>query len=47
MSAITNIDLEGLARKRRVRALHKWFAAVQRNATKPVLLQADNTPKYS
>lgn len=47
MSAITKVDLDALARKKRVRSLHKWFAVLQRSASKPALLQSDNSPKYS
>ncbi len=47
MAGHSKIDLEELARKRRVRSLHKWFAALQRNVNKPVLIEAENTPKYA
>lgn len=31
----TKIDLEELARKRRVRSLHKWFDALKKSVNKP------------
>lgn len=47
MAAITQVDLEGLSRKRRVRSLHKWFAALQRNVNKPSIKEASDSPKYA
>lgn len=47
MSIITKTDLDNLSRKRRVRSLHKWFAALQRNVNKPVISGAPNGPVYS
>ena len=47
MPAITKVDLEGLARKRRVKSLHQWFAALQRIVNKPAMLEANDSPKYA
>ncbi len=47
MPAITKVDLEDLSRKRRVRSLHKWFAALQRSVSKPAILEASDSPTYS
>ncbi len=47
MSVITKVDMDALARKRRVRSLHKWFATLQRSVNKPAMLEAINNPKYA
>ncbi len=47
MIGITKLDLEALARKRRVKSLHKWFATLQRSVNKPAILEALNNPKYA
>ncbi len=47
MTTVTKADLDNLARKRRVRSLHKWFSAFQRSANKVAIPQADNSPKYT
>lgn len=47
MSVITKVDLDQLARKRRVKSLHKWFATLQRNVNKPAIAAAANAPTYS
>jgi hypothetical protein len=35
MAAPTALELSCLARKYRVKSMHKWFAALARTATKP------------
>ncbi len=47
MVNITKADLSNLARKRRVRSLHQWYAAFQRSANKHAVPEAANAPKYA
>jgi|GEM_PF-1632811 len=42
---ITQRDLDGVVRKRRVRSLHRWFATVQRMVNKPAVKETG--PKYA
>ena len=36
MAAPSALELSVLARKRRVRSLHKWFATLARSVSKPI-----------
>jgi hypothetical protein len=38
MAGLSEKDLVGLARKRRVRSLHRWFDVVKRSLAKPTLV---------
>jgi len=47
MATVTKLDLDNLARKRRVRSMHKWFAVFQRSANRVALPAAINSPQYA
>ncbi|GEM_PF-5075440 len=39
MAGLTQVDLDGLARRKRVRSLHRWFDVLKRSISKPGILE--------
>ncbi|MCG3175169.1 MAG: hypothetical protein MOGMAGMI_00091 [Candidatus Omnitrophica bacterium] len=42
MAGVTQVDLDGLARKRRVQSLHKWFRVLQRSVNLPTMPEGED-----